>query len=58
MEDAEGKEIEIGNIVAVQFKVVEFDGPSLVLEPLVSGQTGFPGKVAIEPKDTLIVSVE
>jgi hypothetical protein len=55
LEDAQGKQISPGDIVAVQFTVKQFDGTSLVLAPIVSGQTGFPGLVAIDSKDTVLI---
>lgn len=59
MEDGQGHEIEIGDIVAVQFHVTAFDGEGnqgvLILEPIVGEQSGFPGRVAIASKDVVFI---
>ena len=48
--------IEVGNIVAVQFKVVAIDGYHFVLEPLVTGEHGLPGRVAVPTTEVVFVA--
>lgn len=53
--DSNGKEIEEGSIVAVQFRVIGVDGAHVIAESITSGHSGLPGKVALNPKDVFIV---
>ena len=56
MEDANGKELAAGNIVTVQFEVIEFDRNCVVLQPITAGESGLPGKVAIEPRNVIFLA--
>ena len=54
------KALAVGDIVAVQFRITSISkvDNALTLDAIVSAQSGFPGTVAIDPKDVVFVASE